>query len=464
MTSNARTSSYAEDFTFVFSEIVRIARLDIAERFNLPFPENMAMLPHPSGIGQMQCSSAALYRIRDMAARGIANSIHVGTIGTQAVSRELEEITIQRFFREKRELTPQEADRAVAAAVRAAAKAKKTLTHFIPCHLAKAKEPQEFTLGPVRFRQHQQAIEYLEPKLLEYIQSVEAKYRDGNEISVKHAREYYDSFGWIAEITVPNCAPDISRDRATRIVQSALDCLHMLLSKGYSDHMRAGGPNFDIDKRGHITVDTNGQAGVEMSVDWLSHHLGDGWWKQISTDASQLMEPIGIALEAGHHVCKPAPLAQRFLDSAAWYGEAVRDKFAASRLVKYVTAMERILTTKNEEKLAETLAARGAALLYRPGGPDIETFRQRLRSVYDFRSRLVHGSHSPLDPQFGPQLREAEELARFILQCGLHLFRQLGLDDPNISRQKLDNYYLKLIDWASRRELTPPPASPPKPA
>ena len=67
---------------------------------------------------------------------------------------------------------------------------------------------------------------------------------------------------------------------------------------------------------------------------------------------------MGVAIENGVNALKPMPLARRFLDAAAWYGEAVRDEFPASRLVKYVIAIERIVaTSKNEENLSDTLKA-----------------------------------------------------------------------------------------------------------
>ena len=106
-------------------------------------------------------------------------------------------------------------------------------------------------------------------------------------------------------------------------------------------------PNFRIypDRRGRLAVNTMGIAEVSGLVNLRGHSLGEGWWGSVSRNGGdRLIALMGVAVEMVHKGPRPAPMAQRFLDAAAWYGEAVRDDFAASSVVKYVTAMERILT------------------------------------------------------------------------------------------------------------------------
>lgn len=449
--------TYADDIEFVLLEAVRIGRMDPRETLKLPFPENMATLPHPSGTGQMLCGAMAYKRLQSLVDLALSRSQHAGRIEPEAVFTKLKSVIVRRFLCEKRELNTREADRAVSAAIKAAARARTDLTHFVPCHLGHAETPESISIGPVRFQPRNVVIERLEPDLQAYLEEPRAlagtkKPEDRRELREKllaHAREYYGSFGWVAEVTIHDFDPPTSRQRGRRIVQSALDCLHLLIGTAYSSHMRVGGPSFRTDRRGQFEVDANGNVKLSASVDWLGHNLGDGWWEMVNSEGGDhLIELMGVAIEAGHDIPRPAPLAQRFLDGVAWYGEAVRDEFAASRLIKYVTAIERILTTKNEENLIEVLANRGSALIHNPGEDDLETLRKRFRGVYDLRSHLVHGSQSPLDAGFGPRLREAENLARSVLFRALQFFKREGLEVREVSSPKLDDAYGTLLEWA----------------
>lgn len=440
--------SYLDDFKFVFDAINQFNRVKGVKR---PFTEWLATLPHPSGKGSMLCGMDAYQRLRDMTERALAQSrIYAGKLEAGAVFSELQEITVQRFFREKRELNTKEADRAVSAAVKAAAKHRQTLTHFIPCHLVTGRNPDVFSMGPVLFHQRSSVLKNLQPALQRYIKDNDSdtQLRFAEALANDICR-YYEAFDWVAEVTIEDCDGPTSRKRAKRFVQGALDCLHLLIGGADSYHMRAGGPTFGVDRRGHIEVDPKGCANLGASAYWLSHDLGDDWWDRLNEDGGDhVIGLMGIAIKAAHALPKPAPMAQRFLEGAAWYGEAVRDEFAASKVIKYVTAIERILTTKNEKNICETLSNRGAALIHEPGTDDLEVLRRRFKKVYVLRSDLVHGSRSPLDRGFGPGMREAEEVSRTVLLNALQLFRREGLEAPVITKPQLEDFFVRLLQWS----------------
>lgn len=451
-------TTYLDDIEFVFLEVVRFKRMDQKELSKHHFTDLIAMLPHPSGKGQMICGSAAYRRLQDLAERAVLASQHAGCIEPQTVLKELIPIIVRRFLREKRELNATQASRAVGSAIRVAAKARADRTHFVPCHLGHTKTPESFSIGPVVFEQRSSVFERLEPEFLTYLSKDQKvplgtaereNHREAAEKCVAEARGYYDSFGWIAQVAIGACDPPTSRQRAKSIVQSTLDCLHLLIGAGYSRHMRVGGPNFRTDRRGGIELNSSGSIELSFSVDWLSHNLGEGWWESVNSEGGdQLVTLMGVAIEAGYRLPRPTPLAQRFLDGAAWYGEAVRDAFGASSLIKYVTAIERIVTTKNDSNLVEVISNRGAALIFNPGIDNLETLRKRFRSVYNLRSRLVHGSRSPFGSGLISGIREAEELARSVLVRALQAYRQEGLETQKMTTQKQEEAYSKLLKWA----------------
>src|SRR5262249_42761044 len=141
---------------------------------------------------------------------------------------------------------------------------------------------------------------------------------------------------------------------------------------------------------------------------------------------SEIVALLGVALTAGNAGPQAPPPAQRFMDSLAWYGEAVRDEFIASPILKYVTAIERNLTTEKAKDLTETIATRGSALTFAPDTEKLDDLADRFRTIYDLRSKLVHGSLSPLSGKLWKGDRESEELARAILFRTLQFFNKEG--------------------------------------
>lgn len=450
-------STYVEDIEFVIQEVARFARMKPDELRKLHFTELLSNLPHPSGGGQMFCGSAAYKRLRDLASLAVSRSRYAGRIDPGTVFSELKHLIVDRFYCDKRTLDTKQADRVVSSAIRAVAKNLTDLTHFIPCHLGHEENPESFSIGPVHFQLRGNVFGRLEPALRRHVSRGPTRpnsekpedYRKYSRQLLTDAREYYETFGWIAEVTIHDCDRPMSRLRAGRIVQNALDCLHLLIGAAYSNHMRAGGLSFNTDRRGRIEIDGDDSINLSLSTDWLGHNLGEGWWDYVSgQDGGKLVERMGIAIEAGNDISQPAPLARRFLDGIAWYGEAVRDEFPASRLIKYVLAIERIVMMKDEKEITQVFASRGSALIHDPGNDDFENTRKRFLEVYDMRSRLAHGLQIPLDKEIAFLLHEAEYLSRMVLVRALGFFKREGLELRKLKDKKLEKNYASLIEWA----------------
>lgn len=447
--------TYATDIEFVFSECIRLKGLSREDWSKLSFMEVCASLPHPSGRGFVPCGMAAHERLNDVAELALSRSDYAGRIDKETVVRQLKDIIVARFLRESRDLDQMQADRAVSAALRAAAKNIRDVTHFVPCHLGLDGTPKEFAIGPVRFGNAQTVLSRLEPALDAH---VERNSNDGGEKRkatmsdlLVDARAYYGSFGWIAEVDVKGCDSATSRKRAELMVQNALDCLHLLAGARPTKQMRVGGPAFSTDRRGKIHLTSDGHAEVSASVNWLSHPIGSDWWDKFANDEGQFVKLISVAIEAGNELPRPAPMAQRFLDAVAWFGEATRDPFSASRLVKYVTAIERILTIKNDADISETIATRGAAMALIIVSEDMESLRRRLKEVYNLRSRLVHGSRSPIEAGLARGLYDAERLTRLVLLGALAFYREEGLLAKQVSDAKLAASFDDLLGWANKK-------------
>lgn len=449
-------STYESDIEFVISECARFSKMEFSEIRKLPLNDALSGMPHPSGEGSMLCGEKAELRLIDLAGTAISRSEFSGRLDLNCVTKNLKKNIVRRFLVESREINRREADRAVSAAIRLAAQSMIDLTHFIPCHLVAGDAPEAFSIGPVTFKKHRIAFNSIEPALQSYLEQNAKSADDPRQLTedlVSDAREYYGSFDWIAEVRIEKCDPSVSRKRAERIIQSALNCFHLLIGASHSSTMRVGGPNYKVDRRSKIEIDPDGVAEVSRSASWRGEHLGDNWWETINSNgADELIELMGIAIEFGHDPSSPSPLGQRFVDAASWYGEAVRDSFSASRLVKYVTAIERIVTTKNEIQLSQTIASRGAAIMVAAGVGDFSKDKKRIEEIYDMRCQIVHGSRSPIEPGMGPALWEAEKLARLIVLSSLHSFRAEGLKGKDLSTNRLDRNYDELVEFVREKE------------
>jgi hypothetical protein len=431
-------TSYADDFYFVITEAVRFAKMDLAELTNRPFQDIFCRLPKPAkGNSELDCGSVAEERLHKLAEAAIKRSTYPGRLDETIVVEELKKGLVQRFIDEGAEIDVANAEHVVSESIASAAKSLKKISYLIPCRLDDVHKQGNFSLGPVAFWRREERFGALAPVLEEYGKNgkVEKSLLDG-------AQKYYAAFKWIAEIKLGEASPKVSQARAIQIARHALDCLHLLLGPDTKD-MQSGGRTFEPDRRGLIRVQGK-TVDISNSISWHGTYLGDDWWAKLhSRNYGESIRLMALALEDAHKFHDYAPLAQRFLDAAAWYGEAVRDEFAASRAIKYVTAMERVLATKQDDEITKTLSRRGAALLDYAGYESNDHERD-IKRAYRFRSQLVHGSKSPLNPD-GRAIRSMAELSRRICLCFL-AFCGDRLADPSNTSQKLDTAYARVVE------------------
>jgi hypothetical protein len=152
------------------------------------------------------------------------------------------------------------------------------------------------------------------------------------------------------------------------------------------------------------------------------------------------------------------PLCVRFVDALAWYGEAVAECSTAAKIVKFVSAIERLVCTGKEHDaegkvlpLAEIVVARAAIFYSRGPGATLVEARTQFERIYDSRSRIVHGSISPFDECLRSIASKTEEVTRMVLLAGLDFFTSLGIDDPRFKEKQLKEQYARLVAEASTK-------------
>jgi hypothetical protein len=260
------------------------------------------------------------------------------------------------------------------------------------------------------------------------------------------AREYFDTFGWIAEITIDNHDPKSSDQKARRIALRAVECIQLMLGARNARHFQLGGRKIQQDRRGTIAFGSDGHPYPSWSVDWGPDRLPDDWWPRLQEHVGPyVLDLLGIALRTGHETPKAAPMAQRLMDALSWFGEAAHDEFRASSLIKHVTAIERIVTTRKQQGVTKNVVERASALIAEAQF-QLPNAGARLKALYSMRSKLVHGSRSPNDPGLFASLEEAETLARCVIYSFALFCGKKGLEDKSISNAALERAYHRLVE------------------
>ena len=267
--------TYLDVIEFAISEIARFAKLKPGELKGVPWEDVLSTIRAPNGrVGSLILGSEAQNEIQSMAELAVSRSCHRGRIDSSAVAKEIKDLIVERFFNEKREVNTQQVAKVVSSAVKKVSKSKVNQTHIFPFHLGYLGTAVQFKIGPVTFKQTEQVLEQLKPAFEEYINAGDVSISKDKETNrnlrielSEIARGHYGPFGWVAEVQVNDFDEPTSKNHAKRLVDSALDCLHLLVGAAYSNHMRVGGPSIHVNRSSQIVLDKNGALSLSALVD-----------------------------------------------------------------------------------------------------------------------------------------------------------------------------------------------------
>lgn len=451
-------SSLTEDIEFIFGECKRFMEMDFEELRSLPQLEHFYELPHPSGSGHMLCGQAAANRVSKLANEAGRRANLTLRVAHETLCKPTKELLVKRFIVEGREVNQQQIDRFLAAAGKRARAACSDVTHLIPCTLMTTQEPSRLKIGPVTFLNRGSFRQLLLNKVENFGSELPHGWRrEHSRKLLSDAVKFFRQFDWVAQIRVRGCDAKTSELIAERTVTSALDCLHLIFRAQNSSKMRVGGPALRTDRRGGIIIDPDGKLFPSKSVSWAAQvNFPDGWSEQLEhSSVVNLMNLCGTALEAAVDPDLTRPISRRFLDAAQWFGEACRDDRAATKIVKYVIALERMTMTEEKDDIGNVMAERVAALC---GGSENQSFEKcfnDVKAIYDLRSRLVHGSISPADPRIGKGLSLAAHIAEECLVNALTALDEPALRINRISNKKLASWYNEGVR-ATQNDKQPP--------
>ncbi len=388
-------------------------------------------------------------RLEEVAESALSASRFGETVSFERYMETLKPAIVERFITKGVEVDLASVDSAFSSALNDAAKARGDSRHFIPCQLMFQAEPDSFSIGPVTFRNR----ETFKPVFDELVKENRARETNtGKPTIADEVIGYFANFTWVAEVTVKGCDRQIGKERAIQAVGAAVDFMHVMFGHYHSRNMVVGGPGLDADIRAEMEV-RDGETKLGYSIGSTSAMgFPDGWSSMLDEpEAKGLINAAGRAIEAVTDPARSRPLALRFVDAAAWHGQAVRETSAAASIVKSVTALERLVTVKKGADTTRIVTERNAALSYDPRGTErFADVVKRMEGIYDLRSRLAHGTLSPFDPEVRHRRYEVLAAAEKSLINGLDLFDQDGLFDRTLSKRELTEGLESLVDWVKR--------------
>jgi hypothetical protein len=395
------------------------------------------------------CGREAQRRLEQAAEDALRRSSFAETVSFERYMKALAPAMVDRFITNGAEVGLASVDSVFSTALNAAAKARGDSRHFIPCQLMFQTEPDSFSIGPVTFRNR----ETFKPVFEDLVKENRAKDAgSSNPTLADQVKGYFGKFTWVADVTVKGCDRQIGKERAKQAVEAAVDFMHLLFGHHHSRNMVVGGPGLDADIRAAMEVRDGGTK--------LSYSIGstsamgfpEGWSSMLEKSSTKaVINAAGRAIETITDPSRNRPLALRFVEAAAWHGQAVRETSAAASIVKSVTALERLVTVSKGSDTTRIVTERNAALSYDTQGKErFADLTKRMESIYDLRSRLAHGTLSPFDPEVRHRREEVLAAAQRSLINGLDLFDQDGLFDKTLNRAELTAGLEGLVDWVKR--------------
>ena len=271
---------------------------------------------------------------------------------------------------------------------------------------------------------------------------------------------YLQAFSDVAQVTIPDCDPPTSRRIAEEAIQAAINTLHLLAGAYPTEDTRAGGPAMASIETASIALKEDGKILLSWKKSWEGAGIHSKFWATLSEpQRAQRMDALSVAISTIINRTDPQFVAARFLDAVAWYSDAVRERSKPAAIVKYLTAMERLLWTgETGPGVTRRLSERTAALCFSAVDWDFEQLEAEVREAYDLRSGIVHGRLSATDPKVMRNHRLCQRVARDLLLTWLDRYGPGFTLETSIQKAKMhfDAFVKEVKEETAKRKLTEP--------
>ncbi len=126
------------------------------------------------------------------------------------------------------------------------------------------------------------------------------------------------------------------------------------------------------------------------------------------------------------------------METSAPYGQAFAEVSPGIKVVKFMSAIERLTLTGEIEDITTCVTHRAGILIW---GYWQENHLADLSKLYDLRSRLVHGEVSPSDREISGAAIKLSRLCRKVILAAVRLFDEVGIADEAVNYKALRKKY-----------------------
>lgn len=442
-----------EQLKSLFTEMGRI-QLAFASGDYRPDPEDLFCgIRSPDGRGDIPTGRAGRAALNELALSAIKAAGLQGRVSEDIARDALGPILVRTFKTDRLPIEPRSLQKAFGEAARLMRKTLVSRTYLIPCHLMDTAEPDDIRLGPVSFLNR--------AAMRRMFLSASPSRTDGEWTGdarqmIAQAMRHYRSYRWVAAVRIEDCAPELAKRYAMSAATLALSGLQLFFGARASRRMAIGGRPQGWVREAEMQLTDVGALAVSISHAFNSGEgFEKGWAVELEAAGMRRgMALFGLALEASLPSEK-RPLSERVLGAAQWFGEAVREASPATQLIKFITAIEHIVLTGEKLAVTRLMAERVAALLYEIGSASSrrEVTKDFLR-LYAFRSKLMHGSMSPWDPDIPRNLGPAADLAEQVFHAVLGAWGEDGLRSQRATSRRLAGWYDQAV-WQMKLDTEP---------
>lgn len=255
------------------------------------------------------------------------------------------------------------------------------LTYFFPFNAPSFSPEKEIRIGSVK---------------IIHKDSVYAKVKDDSYYDLFIKNNNPDSFNCLLSITIPKCSNKMSESRAQNVAAFIYGVIKVFTT---SYEIKANQVNLmnnpTKNSINHYIASSRDKYWIGGSYTF-GEDLQDFWnsfEEDLETDLGLVIKKLVLrAVSPTNKEC----LGDRLIDAFYWFGDASRDNNSSAQVVKLVTAMERLVTVKKEEKngdITKNFYSRVSCLIAIYHG-EIDKWKNQAKKSYELRSDLVHGSQS----------------------------------------------------------------------
>lgn len=410
-------------------------------------------IQHPTGRGSVMIGRGGMDALIELTRSAVKSAGLTGRISEHAARQKLGPILLQRFDIDSEPIELKTVQKAFGTAIAKMRPILNSRVHLVPCHLMDTDDPEEIALGPVRFINRT----VIRRMLLSGMPTKnEGGWEDIDRKLLAEAIRHYRRYRWFAVVQIDDCDPELATDYAVNAATLALSCLQLLFGTRASQRMAVGGPPQGWSRVAAIRLTADAQLDFTITQHFKSGETYEaGWSNELEHPGMQIALTLcGVALESalpGHD----RPLSDRALGAIQWFGEAVREEAPATRLIKFMTAIEHIVLTGERGRITDTMGDRVAALAYDLGSASSrEGTKKEFLRLYDLRSKLIHGRISPWNPEVRGNLSAASDLAERVLNGALNAWREPGLTSPRAGTKLMKRWFDEAV-WMMARETEP---------